>query len=431
MTPSDRERATAFLRSLADGSVEDAAEFLSPDHHAEVAATAPTHGDVDLQPTAALERLRLLLTRQYGAFEEVADVTMADGDDGDETVVDATLAFESDTQSVRLGLNAEGRITALDLQQTYALPAYADAAAFTEREVTVTTGDDADPLDATLTVPTGGGEGPVPGIVLVKGSGRTDRDYTMGPNKLYRDIATGLASRGVAVLRYEERTLVPREDGMLGLKTMVADTLAALERLASVDGVAPDRLFVAGWSFGGIPLPRIAAEHGGLAGLALLDTPPYAVYWEARGDHRRALLEAEWLTDAERDAIEAQAREMDKADQEDFGGAERVQGYTVDVLEEFVAYDHGATLRDLSGPTFVLGTGREIDTTFETAFERWQESLPEATTSFVWCPALNHTFQRGEGPATGLAPGLLHDSVDRRLVDELADWIHDVPAAGE
>ena len=50
------------------------------------------------------------------------------------------------------------------------------------------------------------GDGPFPAVVLVHGSGPHDRDETIGPNKPLRDVADGLASRGIAVLRYEKRT---------------------------------------------------------------------------------------------------------------------------------------------------------------------------------------------------------------------------------
>src|SRR5665254_10563 len=52
------------------------------------------------------------------------------------------------------------------------------------------------------------GTGPFAAVVLVQGSGPSDRDETIGPNKPFRDIAWGLASAGIAVLRYDKRTFV-------------------------------------------------------------------------------------------------------------------------------------------------------------------------------------------------------------------------------
>jgi hypothetical protein len=40
----------------------------------------------------------------------------------------------------------------------------------------------------------------------VHGSGPNDRDSTVGANKIFRDLAEGLASAGIAVLRYDKRT---------------------------------------------------------------------------------------------------------------------------------------------------------------------------------------------------------------------------------
>ena len=61
-------------------------------------------------------------------------------------------------------------------------------------------------LPATLTMPAG--TGPLPAVVLVHGSGPDDRDETVGANKPFKDLAAGLASRGIAVLRYDKRTKV-------------------------------------------------------------------------------------------------------------------------------------------------------------------------------------------------------------------------------
>ena len=50
------------------------------------------------------------------------------------------------------------------------------------------------------------GKGPFPAVVLVSGSGPNDMDSTVGPNKPFRDLAEGLAARGVASIRYTKRT---------------------------------------------------------------------------------------------------------------------------------------------------------------------------------------------------------------------------------
>src|SRR5439155_1698817 len=71
------------------------------------------------------------------------------------------------------------------------------------RAVDVSVGTAPFVLGGTLTVPVG--LGPFPGVVLLHGSGPQDRDETIGASKVFKDLAEGLASRGIEVLRYDKR----------------------------------------------------------------------------------------------------------------------------------------------------------------------------------------------------------------------------------
>src|SRR2546428_196681 len=123
------------------------------------------------------------------------------------------------------------------------------------------------------------GRGPVRGIVLVPGSGPLDRDETIGPTRPFRDLASGLASRGVAVLRYDKRTLVharrlaAKRDTLTLHDETVADAVEAVRLLRRSRGVDGGRVFVLGHSLGGVALPRIAALEPGIAGFVMLATP--------------------------------------------------------------------------------------------------------------------------------------------------------------
>jgi alpha-beta hydrolase superfamily lysophospholipase len=94
----------------------------------------------------------------------------------------------------------------------------------------------------------------------VHGSGPNDRDETVGANKPFKDLAVGLASRGIAVLRYDKRTMVHRAK-VAALKDftvkqeVIDDALEAVETLRAQPEIDPKRAFVLGHSLGGMLIP--------------------------------------------------------------------------------------------------------------------------------------------------------------------------------
>lgn len=136
-------------------------------------------------------------------------------------------------------------------------------------------------LPATLTLPRLPEGKRVPCVVLVHGSGPQDRDETFGPNKPFRDLAWGLAERGIATLRYDKRTRVYGKDFVpegreADYDTEVVDDAVAAIALAQggLPGVDADSVYLLGHSLGGMLAPRIALRsEEALAGVILLAAP--------------------------------------------------------------------------------------------------------------------------------------------------------------
>ena len=139
-------------------------------------------------------------------------------------------------------------------------PAYADAGSFDEHEVTLGSGPLA--VGGTITVPRR--DGVMPAVVLLSGSGSLDRDETIGRNKPLKDVAWGLATRGVVVLRFDKVTYTHARELQHAERFTLSDeyvphAVAAVERLRGDPSVDPARIFVLGHSLGGTVAPRIAA----------------------------------------------------------------------------------------------------------------------------------------------------------------------------
>jgi uncharacterized protein len=99
------------------------------------------------------------------------------------------------------------RLRSLFITRPAPPPRYVERNRF--REVDVRVGSPPFELGATLTLPRGNGR--FPAALLVHGSGPNDRDASVGATKILRDIAQGLASSGIAVLRYDKRTYTYRD----------------------------------------------------------------------------------------------------------------------------------------------------------------------------------------------------------------------------
>ncbi|NLU41314.1 MAG: alpha/beta hydrolase, partial [Firmicutes bacterium] len=168
-------------------------------------------------------------------------------------------------------------------------------AKFDEREVQVPARGGS--LAATLSIPVDAA-GKVPGVVIVAGSGPTDRDgnnpLIPGEVNTYKEIAHYLASRGVAVLRYDKRGI----GGSAGLalsgtppfEWYAEDAASCVEFLKSVEEVDAGRVFLAGHSEGGVLALMAATTGSDMAGLILLSSPGYPMHhtlrlqMEAQGD---------------------------------------------------------------------------------------------------------------------------------------------------
>ena len=93
--------------------------------------------------------------------------------------------------------------------------------------------------------------------------------------KPYKDLAFGLASKGVAVLRYEKRTKqhgkkIAADKTLTVNQESVDDAVLAVELLRKTEKIDAKRIFVLGHSLGGYLIPRIAKRTDKVAGFISL-----------------------------------------------------------------------------------------------------------------------------------------------------------------
>ncbi len=297
-----------------------------------------------------------------------------------------------------------------------------------EREVEVGTQEAR--LPGVLLVPEG--EGPFPGVVLVHGSGPNDRDETIGPNKPFRDLAWGLAEKGIASLRYDKRSLA-RPDSLVSLgddltveEEVIVDARRALKVLGAAPEVDASRTYLIGHSLGGAVLPRIPDGTTPVAGLIVMAGPtlPFPEKIVEQTEYVASLAPA--LDDAQEQQVEAVRQQMKTVRDAIEGKIEAPSGYfmgaPIGYYADLEAHPPEQTAARIQLPILVLQGERDYQVTMGD-FALWQDALDGKEFACLKSyPALDHLFHEGSGPSTP-ADYQARLPVANIVISDIAAWI--------
>ena len=372
------------------------------------------------------------LNKQAGAFQAIS---------GTETsqvqglqVVKLQCKFENSLLDATVVFNPDGKLGGLSFRPHQAPaapwtpPAYAKQDSFSEQPLTLVNGRFE--LPGTLTVPLG--NGPFPAVVLVQGSGPEDQDETIGPNKPFKDLAWGLASRGIVVFRYTKRTekyTVQSSDDPVRMTVedeTISDARAAVALVAKQPKVDPKQVFLVGHSLGAYLAPRIATGDTEIAGIVMLAA-------NARPLEKVVLEQIHYLaamsgtpTAAEQkriDAVEDAAKEIESPNLKpeekiEFLGATTYGAYWLDLR----AYEPLKTAAKLKIPILILQGGRDYQVT-PSNFQAWSDALSNNRNATLRIyPDLDHLFIRGSGPSKPSDYARL-GHVSEEVVESIATFI--------
>lgn len=363
-----------------------------------------------LMPPEKMQEAWETLVARVGRFEEQVGTRTEISDQ--HVIVFVTCRFEASPIDIKVVYDRQHSIAGLWFVPTaypvdqYEPPPYADRDAFTEEEVRIGAGEWE--LPGTLSLPNT--NGPFPAVVLVHGSGPNDRDETIGPNKPFRDLAWGLATNGIAVLRYDKRTKVygakiaALESGITVREETVDDALAAVRLLRGDTRIDGDRIFVLGHSLGGYCVPMIGKGDTAIAGFIIMAgaTRPledllleqYTYIFSLDGT----------ISDTERtelDKIETQvAAVKDPGLSPGTPRASLPLGVNAEYWLDLRAYRPTILARELDRPFLVLHAARDYQVT-AVDFENWKTALSDhRDAAFKSYPSLNHLFIAGEGTSS-------------------------------
>jgi hypothetical protein len=385
-----------------------------------------------LRAAVSAETLQVTWTSELSSNGPVAAVGQPVTTPGEPglTRVSVPVTCEHGHLTVVMSVDDAGLLNGLRLASaattSWTPPPYADPSGFLELEVVLGSGPLAVPGTLTLSGTT---PGPHPGVVLLGGGGPFDRDETSGPNKPLKDLAWGLACRGVAVLRFDKVTHVHSQvmsaPGFTMSEEYVPHAVAAVRMLREQPAVDAGRVFVLGHSMGGKVAPRVATAEPSVAGLVILagDTQPM---------HRAAVRVARYLASVDPAAMSGEAvatleRQAERVDNLGSSTGDLPFGFPASYWRDLRDYDPVPLAAALPGPILVLQGGRDYQVTVEDDLARWRAGLahrPDVTIRVH--EADNHLFFPGEGPSTP-AEYLLPQHVDPAVVTDVADWLTSGP----
>src|SRR5271165_4291285 len=390
-------------------------------------------------PVAKLPEVWDSLLAQVGPFKSIAASKVMEKQGLAAAII--TCEFQRASLDAKIYMDAQGRVKGLFFEPAsgsaeaapaeaeWKAPSYAKPDSFHERDTTIMSGRWE--LPGVLTLPNT--KTAVPAVVLVQGSGPHDQDETIGSSKPFKDLAYGLASQNIAVLRYVKRTKQygadSKSDAPFTVKDEVTDDAkAAVALLTKMPEVNKKQIYVLGHSLGGMLAPRIAGDDPQVAGIIILagtarpigQVVVEQVKYIAGLTGTQTAEDKKQIEKAESIAAQVASPTLKPDAMVDFFGSPIPGSYFLDLQN----YDPGKAAANLKIPILVLQGGRDYQVT-TADFEVWKKALAsEPRATFKFYPAYTHLFM----PGTGTGPASPEDysvvgNVSEDVVNDIVHWI--------
>jgi dienelactone hydrolase len=367
------------------------------------------------------------MPKYIGEYQSYGEISTAKEDSTE--IVTVTCAFVKTKMDLRLAYNKQQKIIGIFFlppknKLAYNAPEYSKPHQFYESKVTLKTGKYE--LPAVLCIPNTVKNPPV--VILLAGSGPNDKDETIGPNKLLKDIASGLASNGIASIRYDKRTLVYGKELVgkpdLGInEEVIEDAISAVNMIRKNPLFKDSKIYIIGHSLGAMCAPLVAskAKVNGIVMMAANARPLEDLIVE----------QYEYLAGTEKSEETDQIITNMKKKALVVKDPKALKSATPDQLplnlpsfywQSLTAYKQVDVAKKLKQPILVLQGERDYQVTM-TDFNLWKSNLSaNPKNTFISYPALNHLFMKGEGKSMPLEYEK-QGSVEEKTVVDIAEWI--------
>jgi uncharacterized protein len=223
-------------------------------------------------------------------------------------------------------------------------------------------------LAGTLAVPAA--DGPVPAVLMLPGSGQTDRDDNAKQLALnvFPPLSAAIERQGLATFRYDKRGVGGSEGDYMtsDFDDRVTDAVAAVEWLRARPEVDAARVFALGHSEGALIAVRLAAGAAPVAGVILLagaaHTGEQILLWQGRQIAGSLAGVSKWVVRLLRiDILKSQRKALDRI-RSSSADVVRVQGRKLNAawMRQFMAYDPAPDLARVDVPVLAVTGDRDL-----------------------------------------------------------------------
>lgn len=409
-------KANKYFTHLISGNIDSAYSYM-----------AKSFTDKVSKPM--LENAHQTFLKKFGTFVEISGVLQLNQQNQEYAIVSTTFSLAKPLFTVYF--DQEGKVvglfnTAENLKSMHIEPTYADKSLYEEKDFIVQTGTFK--LPGTLTVPKNKTKYPV--IVFVHGSGQQDRDETIENVKPFRDLALGLAAKGIATIRYDKRTKVyginsvPKDARLTIKEETIDDAVSALQMAAKLPNVNPSKVYLLGHSLGAMFAPRIAASVPQLAGIIEMAMParPFGEMMEEQFKYLVSLQPQDDKVNEAFNAVMVQVNEIKHADTI-ADQKKLVMGAPAYYWADLNTYNAVTAAKNVKIPMLFLQGARDYNVTVAD-LNIFKENLKgKKNASFIVYPELNHAFTPSPGTMSTPSEYKVPANVPIKVIEDIADFI--------
>jgi hypothetical protein len=353
---------------------------------------------------------------------------------------DLTFANPGGPLDASVTIDERARLVRLDIPSASLSVVRDDASSVAMRQRTVRNPTDADVtipangfnLAGTLTTPPGVADRlRSPGVVLVGGSGPTDRDETVAGIPIFAQFAKQLADSGYVVFRYDKRGV-----GQSGGRTETAtlsdyaeDVIAVAKWMAKRKDIDPRKVIVAGHSEGGAVALMAAGREGKIKGVVSMAAPG------SKGDDLILEQQSHVLDVMKVPEAEKQAKiDLQKKIQAAVTAGSGWEGIPDELRKQadtpwfrsLLTYDPAQVMPKVKQPLLIIQG--DLDTQVPPAHADHLAELARArkkagAVEEVHIPGVNHLFVPATTGEVSEYSHLKTDAVSPKVVESIAEWV--------